>query len=141
MTGTRISNSAIVVLLNRFVLMAVSLLTMSGCDRFNPAVIAGTYTRTVPGLSETLLVNADGTFEQTVKFADGEVFSVKDSWTNQYRQVSFKRLYVVFDVETKTTINPPELRYMVNLQCGQDVLVKNAESGYLFRKQAESNAQ
>ena len=134
MTGTRIFNLA---LLSRYCLATGGILILCGCDRVTPANITGSYTRTAPGLSENLLVKTDGTFEQTVTFTDGEKFTVEDTWTNEYRQVSLKRFYVTFDVETGKTIRPPELRYAVNLEFGQDTLVKNAASGYLFRKQPQ----
>jgi hypothetical protein len=126
---------AIVALMNKYSTLAIGLLVLCGCARIDPADIVGTYARQVPGTSERLHVMADGTFEQTVNYADGATFTLQDSWTNDYRQVSFRRLYITVEMETGNTMQPPELRHMVNLKYGPDILVKSVESRYLFRKQ------
>ena len=136
--------ATVVLLLNRCLLAVILAQLLVGCGRIVPADIAGTYVRTFRGLSETVVVKPDGMFKQTVNYGDGETFTITDSWTNDYKQVCFKRLYFTFSVETGNTIKPPELRHMAYLRWEQDVLVVNADianRAYLFRKQSQAKGQ
>jgi hypothetical protein len=105
----------------------------AGCSKPTPAKIAGTYTRTDGPLVETIVLNTNGTFDQTIVHSGGQNFNVSDRWTNDHHQVQFTRLYITRDVESSKVLSPPELRYGVNFIWEKGVLAKNPEQGYLLR--------
>lgn len=133
----KISNWAIAV---RNLLAIVVMITIftAGCGKPTPAKIAGTYVRTDGPLVETIVLNTNGTFDQTVAYSDGQLLKVSSRWTNDHRQVQFTRLYVTRDVESSKVLSPAELRYGVNFMWEQGVLARNPKQGYLLRLKQQS---
>lgn len=113
-------------------------MAIAGCSEPTPSMIAGTYTRTEGPLVETIVLNTDGTFYQTVVYSGAQNFKVSDRWTNNYHRVQFTRLYVTRDIESSKVLSPPDLRYYVNFVWGKGVLAKNPEQGYLLRLKQQS---
>lgn len=131
MNGTKKSNWAIAA--RSCSTLAIIILGAVGCSKPTPTNIAGAYARSDGPLVETIVLNTNGTFDQTVAYSDGQSFKVSDRWTNDFRQVQFTRLYVTRDVELSKVLSPPELRYGVNFMWENGVLAKNPEQGYILR--------
>ena len=123
---------------SRLLVVGIYSAMLLGCRGPTASEIAGTYVRTFQGLKEILTIKVDGTFEQILKYDTGKTLSVKDSWTKNYKAISFNRLYFTFDVATGKPLEPPELTYAVRMQSVPGALIVNADFSdrpYLFRKE------
>ena len=118
--------------------IGIAVLSVVGCDKPNSTTIAGAYARTDGPLTESILVNTDGTFDQTVTYSHGQVFTASGTWSNVHRQVRFTRLYITRDIEAAQVLSSPELRYGVNFTWANGVLAKHPEQGYLLRRQQKN---
>ena len=78
-----------------------------GCRPPTQAEVVGTYTRSYRGVSDTLLLNPDGTFRQNVIYTNGGTWSTSGSWKLKYRALQLDRYYMTFDDEKGTIITPP----------------------------------
>jgi hypothetical protein len=120
--------------------LGFALWSILGCSPPSPSDITGTYTRLAPGFRETLIIKQDGTFQQTVNYSNETPVELRDTWTNEYKQISFHRLYVTFDIETGRMIKPPGLVYLAKLEVGKGILIVNADRAdriYAFRRQSD----
>lgn len=108
------------------------LLIVASCS--HEADPAGNYIRSETGISETLDISRDGTFVQTVVGLDGKPLILRDHWSKNDAQIQFHRFYITRDVEHNSVLWPPEERSMVNLEQTGEILVKNADQGYIYRK-------
>jgi hypothetical protein len=125
------SSWAIVAL--RLSVVALLIIVAAGCGKPTPSMMGGVYSRTDASLVESITLNKNGTFDQTVTYSDGQRFKVSDQWISEYRKLQFKRLYITRDVESSKILSPPELRYGVNFVWERGVLVKDLDQGYLLR--------
>ena len=112
----------------------IAVLGVGGCGQPTATMIAGAYARADGPLVETIVLNTNGMFDQTVTYSDGQSFKVSDRWTNRYHQVKFTRLYITRDVEASKVLSPPELLYYVNFVWEEGVLAHTPEQGYLLRR-------
>jgi len=91
-------------------LIALQILLISGCEPKKSELI-GVYTRSRGAEIETIELKSDGTFRQTVKYPDGRMWAINDSWKLNGTVVQLSRRYEVYDFEHKTVIDPPKIGY------------------------------
>jgi hypothetical protein len=115
-------------------LLLAVLLVAASCHDPTPNEIAGTFTRHTSSLDETLTVRTNHTYTHVVRYFDGASFAVTNQWTNKHVCVSCEWLYTTLDIATMKTLNPRELGPMVYLSYGADTLVKDVDSGFVFRR-------
>jgi len=104
------------------------------CDVPTREHLVGTYTRFDGPLVETVALESDGTFRQTVVYSDGQRFEVDDHWRLEHRQVQFARLYITRDLESSRVLYPPQMRHLVNVVWDEGFLVKESTQ-YVFEPQ------
>ena len=95
-------------------------------------------------MSETLTLQPDGGFQQTVVYGAGDPHKLNDSWTKDNQQICFKRLYVTFSLETGKIISPPETVQMAYMVYAKGALVFNADiegRQYVFRKLPKAKSE
>jgi hypothetical protein len=112
------------------VCLAVILFT-AGCERAPSRVqVVGTYSGTLNGAAETLVLRADGTFSQEVSFPSGKKATGAGTWSLKHKGVTLDR-YMHFYSEEKNgaLVQPSEVFGLIYLW-GADMLIRDWDSGY-----------
>jgi hypothetical protein len=94
-------------LIKSLLLVAVTI-CLAGCKPPTKADVIGTYTHSNQGANDKIVLNPDGTFQQEVKYADGRVWTMTNSWTLINQNIQLNECYQVFDEETKAALNQPK---------------------------------
>ena len=91
-------------------LAAVFGILLSGCGPDSPNggnPIDGKYVRVRFGVSDTIVINADGSFRQDVTYTNGSAWSTNGTWQVNNRAVSLFGSYQSYDGEKQAVIIPP----------------------------------
>lgn len=75
------------------------------------AEACGRYARNCAGVDDTISIHTDRTFTQEVTFTNGQMWSIKGSWTIVHQNIHLSKCYRTFDVEKQTVIIPPQTVY------------------------------
>ena len=98
----------------RFLLYAVAVIAafvVAGLLLDSPpskADVVGRYSGGSLGVSETLSVHADGSFQHLIVYQDGEAYTNQGVWTMQHRAVLFEDLWVYQSEELSGLLDVPE---------------------------------
>jgi hypothetical protein len=119
------------------VLAASSALVFLGCD---PATItrtdvSGVYSRQKDGVIDTLVLNTNGDFQQTITYTNGGKWTRSGSWEISNQVVNLGASYSAFDFEHKTIVIPPKAFSMQTLLIEKDSLVVNRYEPIWFKKE------
>lgn len=104
-----------------FVLMAAFL---SGCGPLDQKRIAGRYTRRHMGITDSLLLNQDGTFQQSIGDGNGATWNISGSWKVINRVIQLDKCYLSFDDEKQINIVPPMIVYSCTFSISGDDLIR-----------------
>lgn len=125
----------------------LSFCSLCGCKRITSQDIAGAYVRVGSGVTDSLMLNTNGSFQENVTFTNGGKWSVSGQWKFDYQIIELDKCYAAFDFEHKTIIIPPELVVMQRLWVEKNKLIKNTyepiwmrQSGKIIEPQAPTNA-
>lgn len=79
-----------------------------GCRKPSVPEVSGTYQRVFLGVSEKMMLNQNGSFTQTITYADKQSWSTDGNWTIKNRGILFDSYYVYWNMETMTPVIPPK---------------------------------
>ena len=88
-------------------------------------------------MTDTLVFNKDGTYSQTVVYADGHTVRLKDKWKVENRGLVLQTFYLTFDIEKMRLIDPPIKGSFAILWNEKGMLVKEPYTKYIFCKESE----
>ena len=85
---------------------------LTACRPPTSTDVSGIYIRSSQGVSDTLRLNADMTFEQTITFTNGGHWSLNGGWVMDGELVKFSGFLEAFDVDSLLhkahTVIPPK---------------------------------
>ncbi len=101
-----------------------------GCERApSKSQLMGTYTGSLNGASEVLVLLPDGTFSQKLTLPGGKKVSASGTWQLDYKAVTFDRYQKFYSEEKHGALITPEPRYGVIYKWGSDMLIRDLGSG------------
>src|SRR4051794_8245702 len=69
-----------------------------GCGRQQDAAETGTYQRKIGPITETIILNPDGSFSQEI-IANGLKWNTQGKWSRKYRVIDMENFYQIFDLD------------------------------------------
>ena len=117
-------------------LRCVSLsLFVVGCDRApSKSQVVGTYSGSLNGASEVLVLRPDGTFSQELALPSGKKVMGSGMWRLDYKAVTFDKYQKFYDEEKNGALVPPQEVYGTIYRWGTDMLIRDWGSGYYTLK-------
>ncbi len=114
--------------------LAAASLLMAGCERA-PAKsrVVGTYSGTLSGASESLILHADGTFSQQVSLPSGQRITGSGTWTLRHKAIDLSGYMHFYSEEKSGVLVPPE-QATLTYTWGADMLIRDWGSGYYTLK-------
>jgi hypothetical protein len=111
------------------------LVLLCGCERApSTAQVVGTYSGSLGGASETLVLRADGTFSQTVSLPSGQEITGAGLWTLKHKAVTLDRYMHFYDEEKNGALVQPTEVFGLIYRWGADMLIRDWDSGYYTLK-------
>jgi len=110
---------------------------LTGCE-FAPSQkdVVGTYSGTLNGAREILILHSDGTFSQNLTLPSGLRTNALGSWSLKYKAVTLDRYLKFYDEAKNGALVDPELVYGSIYAWGARMLIRDWESDYYtLRKQ------
>ena len=134
MSGNKTLSLKIVV--NRIVMTVGLAAAVWGCSEPTLQDIAGAYNRTDGLLRESIILKADGTFDQIVVCANGREFKLSDRWTNDYRRIEFAKMYITRDTMNAKVLLSPKLQGSTYFGWSKGYLVFDPDQNYILKLQS-----
>jgi hypothetical protein len=118
-----------------FEICLVVVLVLTGCERApSKDKVGGTYSGTLNGAAETLVLHADDTFSQKLTLPSGKTISAAGTWRLKYKAVAFDKYMSFYDGEKNGALVEPTEVYGMRYVWGGDVLIRDWGSGYYTLK-------
>ncbi len=106
-----------------------------GCERApSPKDVVGTYSGSLNGVTETLVLRADGTFSQNLTLPSGQKTNSSGSWSLEYKAVTFDRYLKFYDGEKNGAFAEPTQVYGSIYRWGASMLIRDWGSSYYTLK-------
>jgi hypothetical protein len=102
----------------------VSVSLLFGCSPPNQSQIAGSYVRYNQGVTDTILLDGNGTFKQDIIYTNGGSWSSIGSWKIINRVIRLDKCYLTFDDEKQSIIIPPQIVYMCTFSFDSEKLIR-----------------
>lgn len=115
-------------------IVALTSLILAGCDGPSKSDLTGTFSRTTAAATETIQIKADGTFAQVVESADGQIWTLTNTWVLKPRGITFNLFYETYDIEKQATVIPPVKVAFRNCYWRAGSLVCSDVGTYVFQK-------
>jgi hypothetical protein len=106
-------------------LLSLVFISSTGCNFSAGKDLSGTYVRNVGGLVDTLVLNTNGSFLQTIAVTNGGNWTRNGTWILKSQVIEFDSFLSAFDFERKTAIVPPEVVALQSLWVEHGRLAKN----------------
>ena len=123
-----------------FVLISPAVL-LEGCKRITSADISGIYRRSNDGVIDTVVLETNGTFQQTITSASGGPWIKSGSWKFGGQVVEFSEFYEAFTYDTvkrhAVIVIPPESGASEVLWVEEGKLLKNSVEPIWLKQQAK----
>ena len=103
--------------------------------------LAGTYKNQFGTLSETIILNKNGTFSQEVKQADGLLKNISGNWERTNRAIEFKPYLLCIETDTGHPFFPPREFDLGRCSVQGRTLVFSAEWSHVLRFEREVAAK
>ena len=118
------------------ILQCVALsLFMVGCERApSKSQVVGTYTGSLNGASEFLVLRPDGTFSQELTLPSGEKVMGSGIWRLEYKAVMFDKYKNFYDGAKDGALVPPQEVYGMIYTWGANMLIRDWGSGFYTLK-------
>ena len=115
------------------IILTTLLLTGCGCAPSRKEVV-GTFSGSLKGATERLVLRSDGTFSQDLTLPSGKKTNAVGSWSLKYKAVTLNR-YLKFYDDTKdgALVEPTQVYGSIYLW-GADMLIRDWGSGYYTLK-------
>jgi hypothetical protein len=118
---------------NLFITLAASL--FAGCAPSRNDLV-GTYSGVLNGAAERLVLRPDGTFSQDLTLPSGQKTNSSGAWSLKYNAVTLDRYLKFYSEEKNGALVEPSSGYGLIYQYGDNMLIRDWESGYYtLRKQ------
>jgi hypothetical protein len=104
-----------------------------GCRRQQDAAETGTYQRKIGPITETIILNADGSFSQEI-IANGLKWNIQDKWSRKQSVIQLHKFYEMFDLDKNDYTTPPKLVYMKALLMEDGDLVAGEMDRKILKK-------
>jgi hypothetical protein len=118
-----------------FAIWSVVIFVLTGCERApSKSKVAGTYSGTLNGATETLVLRADNTFSQELRLPSGKTISATGTWRLDYKAVDFDKYMCFYDGEKNGALVEPTEVYGMRYVWGADMLIRDWGSGYYTLK-------
>ncbi|MDB6112867.1 MAG: hypothetical protein JWR69_4617 [Pedosphaera sp.] len=117
-------------------LCLIAILAFAGCERApSKSQVVGTYSGTLNGASETLVLRADDTFSQEVTLPSHQKITATGTWRLQYKAVDLDKYMLFYDEGEKNgaLVEPKEI-YGMRYVWGADMLIRDWDTGYYTLK-------
>lgn len=110
--------------------LAASLI-LAGCERApSNAQVVGTYSGSLNGAAETLVLRPDGTFSQSVNLPSGQKVTGAGTWSLKYKTITLNRYMHFYSEEKNGELVSPSEVFGLIYQWGADTLIRDWDSGY-----------
>ena len=107
------------------------ILIVAGCERApSKAQVIGTYSGSLSGATESLVLRADGTFTQTISLPSGQKVTGAGTWSLKYKAVALDRYVHFFSEEKQGALVQPTEVFGLIYRWGADMLIRDWGSGY-----------
>jgi hypothetical protein len=117
----------------RFVIMACAVALASGCAP-SPEQVAGTYSGTLGGASETLSLESDGRFVQSLGLPSGPSMTNTGTWKLHHRAVDLTGYMHFYSEEKNGALIQPERVSGIIYAWKGGMLVRDWDTGYYALK-------
>src|SRR4051794_1415422 len=118
-----------------FAFFLVVMLFLTGCERApSKSKVIGTYSGTLNGASETLVLRADDTFSQDLTLPAGKKVVATGKWRLTYKAVEFDNYMYFYDPAKNGALVEPSPVYGMTYIWGADMLIRDWDSGYYTLK-------
>ena len=112
-------------------LCLAAVLLAVGCDRApSKAQVVGSYTGSLDGATETLVLSADSTFAQTVSLPSGQKITGTGTWSLKSKSVTFDRYMQFYSSEENGALVEPSEVFLMTYRWGASMLIRDWETGY-----------
>src|SRR5687767_10889053 len=85
-------------LIDSLVVAALALMIV-GCHRPTEKEILGAYTHTFGNVTDKIFLQTNGVFRQEIRYADGRVWNLTNTWTFTNLAICLHQSYQVYDFE------------------------------------------
>ena len=92
--------------------VAVLALVIVGCHRPTEQEILGAYTHTFGNVTDKIFLGTNGIFRQEIKYTDGRVWNLTNTWTFTNLAICLDQSYMAYDEEKQLVRSSPQLVYM-----------------------------
>jgi hypothetical protein len=117
------------------VLLMTAVLAVAGCERApSKNRVAGIYSGTLNGSSESLVLREDGTYTQEVSLPSGQKVTGTGAWSLNYKKVEFDRYMLYYEPMTNGIIVEPKEIFGFSYTWGADMLIKDWGNGFYTLK-------
>jgi hypothetical protein len=107
-------------------LIAISaLLCCCGCKPVTSADISGAYSRQGNGITDTLILSNNGTFQQTITYTNGNQWLKSGTWVFKSQVIELSQFDSSFDFEHKAITIPPLVFSPQPLWVEKGTLIRN----------------
>jgi hypothetical protein len=104
---------------------------LSGCERApSEKDVVGAYSGSLGGVTETLVLHADGTFSQNLTLPSGQKTNSSGSWSLKYKAVTLNRYLKFYDEEKNGAFSEPTQVYGSIYLWGASTLIRDLGSSY-----------
>jgi len=104
---------------------------LTGCERSpSKSQVVGTYSGTLNGAAETLVLRADGTFSQEVRLPSDQEITGTGTWSLKYKAVTLDRYMRFYDEEKNGALVQPREVFGLIYRWGAGTLIRDWDSGY-----------
>jgi hypothetical protein len=108
---------------------------LSACSGPTQADIVGTYSRADDGVTETIEIRKDGSFEQTVHTGPGNhAWTLRSTWKKEPRGVTFSSFNKTYDSATMARVIPPKTMMSYGFFWSERMLIGDEEGKYIYTK-------
>jgi hypothetical protein len=106
-----------------------------GCERApSKSQVVGTYSGSLNGATETLVLRDDGTFSQELSMPSGPKISGNGTWRLDYKAITLDRYQKFYDEEKNGALMQPEECFGMIYKWGASMLIRDWGSGYYTLK-------
>ena len=127
---------------SHFIAFAILTILLGGCGRITSADVSGIYRRSRDGVVDTIILAPSGTFQQTITFTNGEMWTNSGSWKFSGQVVEFDKFYEAFEIDPDPNkvdavmVIPPKLGANEVLWVENGRLLKNSVQPIWSKQQA-----